>query len=69
MSESKNPITKEMIIADVVQNYPDTMEVFFGYGIHCVGCMNSQFESIEQGAELHGFDVDELVQDLNSVVV
>lgn len=69
MTGQKKLITKEMIIADVVQNYPDTMEVFFGYGIHCVGCMNSQFESIEQGAELHGFDVDELIEDLNSVLV
>mgnify|MGYP000414396764 CR=1 FL=1 len=68
MEPQKNKITKDMIINDVVQNYPDTMEVFFGYGIHCVGCTNSMFETIEQGAELHGFDVSELVEDLNSVI-
>lgn len=60
-------ITKDMVISDVVKEFPETMEVFFGYGIHCVGCHNSMFETIEQGAELHGFDVKELVDDLNSI--
>lgn len=60
-------INKEMIIMDVVQEYPETMEVFFEYGIHCVGCSNAMFETIEQGAELHGFNIDELIDDLNSV--
>jgi hybrid cluster-associated redox disulfide protein len=61
-------IHKDMIIMDVVKEYPDTMEVFFEYGIHCVGCSNSMFETVEQGADLHGFNLEELIDDLNSVL-
>lgn len=61
-------INKDMIIADVVKDFPETMEIFFEYGIHCVGCSNSMFETIEQGADLHGFDIEELIDDLNSVL-
>lgn len=60
-------ITKDMIIQDVVLEYPESMEVFFEYGIHCVGCGNSMFETVEEGAKLHGFDVDEFLDDLNSI--
>lgn len=66
MSDSPK-ITKDMIIMEVVKEYPETMEVFFEYGIHCVGCSNAMFENIEQGAELHGFNLEELLDDLNSV--
>lgn len=58
-------ITSDMIILDVVAKYPETMEVFFEYGIHCVGCTMSQYETLEQGAALHGIDLDELLEDLN----
>jgi len=42
--------------------------VFMKHGLHCVGCHVAAFESIEQGAEAHGIDVDALVADLNKVV-
>ncbi len=61
-------IHKDMIIMDVVKEFPEAMEVFFEYGIHCVGCSNSMFETVEQGADLHGFNLDELIDDLNSVL-
>jgi hybrid cluster-associated redox disulfide protein len=60
-------IHKDMIIMDAVNTYPDTMEIFFEYGIHCVGCGNSMFETIEQGAELHGFNLEDFLDDLNSI--
>ncbi len=64
---SKKLVTKDMIILDVIQKWPELMEVFFDYGVHCVGCGMAEFESIEQGAGLHGIDVDEMVSDLNEV--
>lgn len=58
-------ITKDMSITDVVNTYPDTVEVFLRYGMHCFGCMAARFENIEQGALAHGIDVDMLINDLN----
>ncbi len=61
-------ITKDNTIEEIVSKHPETMIVFMKHGLHCVGCHVAAFESIEQGAEAHGIDVDALVADLNKVV-
>lgn len=61
-------ITKDMGIMEVVQKYPDTVEVFVNAGMGCLGCAAARFENIEQGALAHGIDVDALMEGLNKVV-
>jgi hybrid cluster-associated redox disulfide protein len=61
-------ITKEMPIGDVVQNYPQTIEVFLKHGLMCFGCAIARFENVEQGAMVHGISVDTLIKDLNAAV-
>ena len=61
-------ITKDMSTLEVVQKYPDTVDVFVNAGMGCLGCAAAHFENIEQGAMAHGIDVDQLVKDLNTVV-
>ena len=58
-------ITKEMTIGEVVRQFPQTVEVFNRYGMGCLGCPATQFENVEQGAIVHGIDVEQLVKDLN----
>lgn len=62
-------ITKDMSIMDVVQKYPDTVEVFMNAGMGCLGCAAAHFENIEQGAAAHGIDIDALMESLNKVAV
>ncbi len=61
-------ITGDMSITDVVEKYPQTVDVFLRYGMHCFGCMAARFENLEQGALAHGIDVQNLLKDINSVV-
>ncbi|MFQ5820812.1 MAG: DUF1858 domain-containing protein [Candidatus Heimdallarchaeota archaeon] len=61
-------ITKEMRIGEVVQKYPQTIEVFLQHGLMCVGCHAAQFEDIEQGARAHGIEVDRLMKALNKAL-
>jgi hybrid cluster-associated redox disulfide protein len=61
-------ITREMPIGEVVQNYPQTVEVFLKHGLMCFGCAIARFENLEQGAMAHGINVDLLVKDLNAAV-
>ncbi len=61
-------IYKHMSINDVAKIYPETLAVFERYGLGCVGCRAALFENIEQGAEIHGIDVNTLVEDLNGAV-
>ncbi len=58
-------IHKLMSIEDVIKKYPETVTVFEEYGLGCIGCQAALFENIEQGAEVHGIDVEALIADLN----
>lgn len=64
----KKLITKDMTIGEVVSKYPQTMPIFFSYGLPCAGCHVAQWESVEEGALAHGIkDIYSLVKDLNKV--
>ena len=38
------------------------------YGFHCLGCAASNFESIEDGAVVHGIDVEKFVKELKKSI-
>lgn len=61
-------VDKDMTIGQIVKDYPTTTEVFNRFGMGCLGCPATQYESLEQGAILHGIDVDQLVKELNDEV-
>lgn len=61
-------ITKEMSIKDIIEKHPETFEVFMKHGLHCVGCVAAQFETLEDGAKAHNIDVGALIKDLNEAV-
>ena len=61
-------ITKNSIIGDVLDQYPDTAELFFSIGMHCLGCPASRGETIEEAFMVHGADADALVADLNKAI-
>jgi len=61
-------ITKNSIIGDVLDQYPDTAELFFSIGMHCLGCPASRGETIEEAWMVHGADADALVADVNKAI-
>lgn len=61
-------ITKDMIIGDVLDLYPETAPCFMAIGMHCLGCPHSRGESIEDACIVHGADVGALIDDLNAVI-
>lgn len=52
--------------------YPVTAEIMMSYGLACVGCHISAFETIRQGAAGHGGmddeDIEELVKEMNEAI-
>lgn len=58
-------VTKETIIAEIMQNAPQTMPLFQQIGMHCMGCAMSSGENVEQACEVHGVDADQFVDRLN----
>jgi len=65
-------ITKNSNLGEIVEKYPELGEILREeYGLHCVGCMAASFDTLEQGAQVHGFDdeaIKKMVVKLNQVV-
>lgn len=58
-------VTKDMIIADILQVDSNLAAVLMSSGMHCIGCPSAQGESLEEACMVHGMDADNLVEKLN----
>ncbi|MEM7819231.1 MAG: DUF1858 domain-containing protein [Candidatus Aenigmatarchaeota archaeon] len=66
-----NIITKDTSLGEVVRKYPETINIMFDYGLHCVGCHVALYETIEQGAISHGMtkkELDEMLREMNNAI-
>ncbi len=79
MSADKQPKTKgepkikrNMLIAEMAEKYPDIINfLIYEYNFHCVGCIVSGFEELEDGAKVHGIegeDFEEMLKIINEMV-
>ena len=58
-------ITKDMTISSVLKLDESMSDVFVGFGMFCIFCHLSEDETIEEACDVHGIEVDFLVQKLN----
>ena len=58
-------ITKEMLIGEIIKNHPEKVDIMLEHGMHCVGCHVATWETLEQAAQAHGLNIDELIKSLN----
>lgn len=65
-------IDRHMNLGELVAGYPELSQVLMSdYGLHCVGCFASSFDTLEEGARVHGFndkEIDKMVLRLNRLV-
>ena len=61
-------VTKDMIIAEVLDNYPEAAPLFLEIGMHCLGCPSARGESVEQACMVHGADADALIEKINAMI-
>ena len=59
-------VTKEMLIAEILQIDLGLVPILRNHGMNCVGCPSAQHESLEQAAAVHGMDADALVEEMNT---
>jgi len=60
-------IRKDMTIGEILKRSPGSAMILMGYGMGCLGCPASQMETLEEAAEVHGLDTDELIKALNRI--
>lgn len=64
-------ITRDMLLGDVVERYPEAAQVMLEYGLHCVSCFANKFDTVERGCKVHGMldeEIEELVHRLNETI-
>ncbi len=66
---SGEAIAADSVIADIIRVYPQTIPVLRGFGMGCLGCPSATGEALKKAADIHGINVDELVESLNKVTV
>ena len=59
-------VTKDMLIGDILDADRETAQFFFEMGMHCLGCPSARGESLEMACAVHGVDVDEMVEEINT---
>ena len=65
--QTKQTINKKMTFGEVFEKNPDSIEILFSNGMHCIGCAFAMDETLEQGAIAHGINPDKLVKDINNI--
>ena len=72
MKFMKSKITKDMIMAEIITNWPQAAQVLIEtYSLYCVGCSMAAYETLEQGLKGHGYDdeqIKKIVDKLNKTI-
>ena len=56
---------KDTKIGEILEKTPEKAEILLEAGMHCIGCPASQEKTLEEACQMHGIDVEELVNKLN----
>ncbi len=58
-------VTKDMVIADLLEIDEGVAPILMVHGLHCFGCAMSADETLEEACMVHGIDIDALLHDVN----
>ena len=59
-------INKDTTIGEILEQAPEKADILLEVGMHCLGCPASQMETLEEACEVHGIDVEKVVERLNA---
>ena len=57
---------KDTKIGELLELAPEKAEILLEMGMHCLGCPASQMETLEEACNVHGMDVNELLEKINA---
>ena len=64
----ENTVTKDTLIGEIVRNHPESVEILFSIGMHCLGCPSAQRETLEEACMVHQISADEVVKAINEKI-
>ncbi len=65
---SKLQIDKDTAIEDLIEESPEMNDILYEYGLYCGNCFAAGWDTLEEGAKMHGLEddeIEELIQELN----
>ena len=63
-----NYITADTLIGEIVNEYPETVDLLLSIGMHCLGCPASQAEALRDACAVHGLEAEPVVDALNAII-
>ena len=61
----KVEITRDMLIGDIIQAKPETINTLLMAGMGCISCPSSLYETLDEACMVHGMDPEYLLEELN----
>lgn len=68
MPKSAYVLTKYTLVSDVMIESPRAAELLAEYGLHCANCFANGFDTLENGAQMHGMsqeEMEEMIDEIN----
>jgi len=65
----KQNISKNTTFAEIMKKHPESVNILFESGLHCIGCGMAMHETLEDGCKAHGMNrkqIDNLIKKLNT---
>ena len=56
---------KDTRIGEILEKAPEKAELLLEIGMHCLGCPAALVETLEEACQVHGIDVNEVLEELN----
>lgn len=60
-----NFVEESTLIGDLVDQYPETIDLLQSMGMHCLGCPASRGESLKDACRVHDIQASLMVEALN----
>lgn len=61
----KSKFNKDSTLGEVLAKNPNAQTILMGFGMHCFGCPMTQMETLEEASEVHGIDLELLLDKVN----
>jgi len=65
-------ITKNTLIKKFIEEHPEAVEILMAYGLQCINCHFSEFDTLNDAATIHGLsneDIMLIIKDVNKVII
>lgn len=64
---SKPEITREILIEDLVENYPESVSILMEYGVQCIACGEPVWGTLGEKVDSKGLQAEPVLKALHRI--